>query len=387
MVVLFYNTWATVTLSEDHFWQAKGPTWYRKHARNTPEKTMGGWPKMIISKVHDLCRGIWIHENSIPRQEHRRALARANRRRARRGAPIAVAGWSSEVRSTSRFQTAQCMLDVSWCFLCRLLTPNFYAFVLGCDAKMVEQCKKMVCSLTGNGQCWFFGTWMTFGWGYIQYGWTVFVFVSIWCCRLSLLYKHSKKCLQSPRILFTHAVCVCVQISRMMLLLQFMWVLAVLLGCQYCLFYPLLCFVIWCLASLFGHVWCVKAQKKTAHRHHDVWTLQYSPAVAMPQKQAYNRLLKQRDVLFSPLKKRQTIRCSEADCCWRLSVKRVTISAAGLIPSSMIQLGRLKLRVQMVELHQFGERKNCCDLGGSGARGDLRQRCTRWAPTNPTSDK
>ena len=165
---------------------------------------------LIISKVHDLCWGIWIHENSIPRQEHRRALARANRRRARRGAPIAVAGWSSEVRSTSRFQTAQCMLDVSWCFLCCLLTLNFYAFVLGCDAKMVEQCKKMVCSLTGNGQCWFFGTWMTFGWGYIQYGRTVFVFVSIWCCRLNLLYKHSKKFLQSPRILFTHAVCVCV---------------------------------------------------------------------------------------------------------------------------------------------------------------------------------
>lgn len=91
-----------------------------------------------------------------------------------------------------------------------------------CKDGRLMYCKKMVCSLTGNGQCWFFGTWMTFGWGYIQYGWTVFVFVSIWCCRLNLLYKHSKKFLQSPRILFTHAVCVCVQISRMIRLLQFM---------------------------------------------------------------------------------------------------------------------------------------------------------------------
>ena len=98
-----------------------------------------------------------------------------------------------------------------------------------------------------------------------------------------------------------------------------------LLGCQYSHFSRLLCFVIWCLASLFGDAWCVKAQKKTAHRHHHVWTLQYFPAVEMPQKQAYNRLLKLRDVLFSPIT-RQTIRCSEADCCWHLSVKCVRMS-------------------------------------------------------------
>ena len=145
-------------------------------------------------------------------------------------------------------------------------------YILGCDAKMVEQCKKMVCSLTGNGQCWFFGTWMTFGWGYILYGWTVFVFVSIWCCRLSLLYKHSKKCLQSPRILFTHAVCVCVCADK-----PHDTAFAVYVGISSVAGLPILSFLpvaLFCnLVSCFTFRWRVVCQSTEENRAQTSWRL------------------------------------------------------------------------------------------------------------------